>query len=77
MIAWLSSSRPLAGGFALEMEYYTAGRDVVTHRTVEPYRIEYRKDVPYLIAYCHLAERERVFRVDRIRQIKPGHDIED
>ena len=27
---------------ALEMDYYTAGRDELTHRVVEPYRLEQR-----------------------------------
>jgi len=60
----------LAEGRALEMDYYTAGRDVLTHRVVEPYRLEQRGEVPYLVGFCRLAQAERVFRVDRIRRIK-------
>jgi hypothetical protein len=59
----------LAGGQALEMDYYTAGRDVITHRIVEPYRLEERHGVHYLVGFCHRAQAERVFRLDRIRAI--------
>jgi proteasome accessory factor C len=59
----------LAEGQALEMDYYTAGRDELTHRLVEPYRLEQRGDVHYLVGFCHRAQAERVFRVDRIRSI--------
>lgn len=64
----------LAEGQALALDYYTAGRDEVTHRVVEPYRIEHRStrhgDEVYLVAFCHRAQAERVFRVDRIRALK-------
>ena len=64
----------LAEGQALALDYYTAGRDEVTHRVVEPYRIERRStrhgDEVYLVAFCHRAQAERVFRVDRIRALK-------
>lgn len=60
----------LAGGRLLEISYYTAGRAEVTRRMVEPYRLEWRGDVPYLVAFCHRVQAERVFRVDRIREIE-------
>jgi hypothetical protein len=50
----------------VEIEYYTAGRAHRTTRRVDPLRLEWRGDVAYLIAYCHLRRDERVFRVDRI-----------
>lgn len=63
----------LAEGQALEICYYTAGRDEVTHRLVEPYRLERRctrrGDELYLVAFCHRAQAERVFRLDRICSI--------
>jgi hypothetical protein len=89
----------LANGQALEMDYYTAGRDALTHRVVEPYRLEWRgrsrgareqgckgaggqggegakesnvaegQGIPYLVGFCHRAQSERVFRLDRIRRI--------
>ncbi len=54
------------------MTYWTAGRGERTTRTVDPYRIEWRGDVAYLIGYCHARMDERVFRVDRIEQLKVG-----
>jgi hypothetical protein len=59
----------LAESQALEMDYYTAGRDVLTHRVVEPYRLEQRGQVRYLVGFCHRAQAERVFRLDRIYSI--------
>ncbi|HHN93857.1 MAG TPA: WYL domain-containing protein, partial [Anaerolineae bacterium] len=59
----------LERGGVLEMAYYTAGRDEVTHRVVEPYRLERRGEVLYLVGFCRRAQAERLFRLDRIRQI--------
>jgi hypothetical protein len=60
----------LATGQALEIEYYTAGRNVVTQRVVEPHRLEYRGQIAYLVGFCQWAQAERTFRVDRIRAIR-------
>lgn len=56
----------LEAGQILEIAYYTAGRGVLTRRTVDPLRMEERHGVLYLVGYCHLRRAERVFRVDRI-----------
>ena len=56
----------------VEIEYYTAGRAHRTTRRVDPLRLEWRGDVAYLVAHCHLREEERVFRVDRIRRVERG-----
>ena len=66
--------KAIAEGRTLTMAYWTGGRGVLTRRIVEPYRIEWRGDVPYLVAYCHLREDERVFRLDRIRECELGED---
>lgn len=70
-------ARALAAGQALAMDYYTAGRDVTSRRIVEPYRIDYRgrvrqdgQQTAYLVGFCHTAQAERVFRVDRIRALE-------
>ncbi len=55
-------------GFRLDLEYYTYGRDELTERSVDPARIFSDKGNWYLSGWCHRAEGERVFRVDRIRQ---------
>jgi proteasome accessory factor C len=59
----------VATGQALQMSYYSPGRDELTHRLVEPYRLEHHGDTPYLIGFCHRAQAERVFRLDRIQAI--------
>jgi len=57
----------------LELAYYTAGRDETTRRIVEPYRIERRctsyGEELYLVGFCRRAQAERVFRLDRIREL--------
>jgi hypothetical protein len=59
----------LAEGLAVEMDYYTAGRDARTRRVVEPYRLEWRGDVPYLVGFCYRVQSERIFRLDRIYSV--------
>jgi proteasome accessory factor C len=69
----------LRDGLYLELDYYSAGRDELTHRLVEPYRLEWRgragakadrpSGAPYLVGFCQRAQAERLFRVDRIRRI--------
>jgi proteasome accessory factor C len=54
----------------LWMRYYTASRDVVTERTVDPIRLLVTEGHAYLEAYCHLAAAVRHFRVDRIDQLR-------
>ncbi len=66
----------LAKGHALWMSYYSAGRDELTRRLVEPYRVEWRGDTAYLVGFCHRAQAERVFRLDRIQRLGPGHSPE-
>ena len=60
----------IAESASVELRYYTAGRDHVTERRVDPLRLEWRGEVAYLIAYCHLRQAQRVFRVDRIKVLK-------
>ena len=60
----------IAAGQTLRLSYWTAGRGERTTRTVDPYRIEWRRNTPYLIAYCHARQAERVFRVDRIQALE-------
>lgn len=47
--------------------YYTASRDDVTERTIEPYGLIDHRGNWYVIARDMLRERETSFRVDRIR----------
>jgi proteasome accessory factor C len=54
---------------ALEIRYYTASRDQITDRTVDPMRMLLVEGRSYLEAWCRLAEGVRLFRLDRIDQV--------
>ncbi|MBF6167253.1 YafY family transcriptional regulator [Streptomyces gardneri] len=56
----------LALGRALRLVYYSASRDVVSERLVDPIRIVLVDDNSYLQAWCRQAEGVRLFRFDRI-----------
>ncbi|HYZ09236.1 MAG TPA: YafY family protein [Pseudonocardiaceae bacterium] len=51
---------------ALRMRYYTASRDAVSERTVDPMRLLLVGGHSYLEAWCRSAEAVRLFRLDRI-----------
>jgi len=62
LVAWVEPGLPVEETLAvieqaLEMSYYTAGQQELTHRVVEPLRLEYRRDIPYLVAFCHRAQK--------------------
>jgi proteasome accessory factor C len=56
----------LASGRALRIRYYTAGRDAVSQRTVDPMRLLLVGGRGYLEAWCRRAEGVRLFRLDRV-----------
>jgi hypothetical protein len=60
----------IAEGATVEMRYYTAGREHEMTRRVDPLRLEWRGEVAYLVAHCHLRGEQRVFRVDRIAELE-------
>lgn len=51
---------------ALRIRYYTAARDEITDRTVDPMRVLLMEGRSYLEAWCRRAEGVRLFRLDRI-----------
>ncbi|HET8642771.1 MAG TPA: YafY family protein [Pseudonocardiaceae bacterium] len=51
---------------ALRLRYYTASRDAVSDRTVDPMRLLLVEGRGYLEAWCRRAEGVRLFRLDRI-----------
>lgn len=57
-------------GKAVEIEYYTASRGEFTKRKIRPKSIERRDGTPYLNAYCYLRSDDRIFKLNRIRNIK-------
>lgn len=58
------------GGRVLEMTYTSLSRDQTTVREVEPWAVFSSLGNWYLTGYCHLAQAERIFRVDRIRKAR-------
>lgn len=50
----------------LQITYAGGGRNDQSVRRVTPYYLERRGRIQYLIAWCHLRQAERVFRVDRM-----------
>jgi len=52
------------------VDYYSMSSDQITQRKLNPYNIFFNNGAPYLYAYCHLREEKRIFRIDRIRNIK-------
>jgi proteasome accessory factor C len=53
----------------VEIDYYVYGRDERTRRVVDPHAIFAAEGEWYLTGWCHLAQAERRFRVDRIRSL--------
>lgn len=51
---------------AVRIEYYTASRDALSDRIVDPIRVVLVGDHSYLEAWCREAEAVRLFRFDRI-----------
>ncbi|MEZ5244294.1 MAG: WYL domain-containing protein [Acidimicrobiales bacterium] len=66
--------RAVGDGTQVELDYYTYGRDELTTRRVDPARVFSDHGNWYLHGYCHRAEDERVFRVDRIRDARSTGD---
>jgi len=58
----------------VEIDYYTYGRDEQTTRAVDPYRLHADQGQWYLSGYCHLADGDRIFRVDRISRVLEHED---
>jgi proteasome accessory factor C len=50
----------------VHLDYYAYGRDARTERSVDPWQLFADGGEWYLSGYCHLANAERLFRVDRI-----------
>jgi proteasome accessory factor C len=55
----------------VEIDYFSQSRDELTTRRVDPEHVFSALGNWYLVAWCHLAGGERMFRVDRIRAVRP------
>lgn len=59
----------------VEIEYWSAGRDELTTRRIDPEVVFFATGEWYVGAYCHRARDERMFRVDRIRSVAPTGEM--
>jgi predicted DNA-binding transcriptional regulator YafY len=66
---WYELSRAVAQQFSVAMDYYVPSRDEVTKRTVHPLGLVYYTDRWNLIAYDHLRDDIRNFRLDRMESM--------
>jgi proteasome accessory factor C len=55
----------------IEIDYWSAGRDDLTTRIVDPEMVFFATGQWYLGAFCHTAREERMFRIDRVRGVRP------
>nr|WP_042192006.1 YafY family protein [Kibdelosporangium sp. MJ126-NF4]CEL20425.1 FIG019733: possible DNA-binding protein [Kibdelosporangium sp. MJ126-NF4]CTQ97650.1 FIG019733: possible DNA-binding protein [Kibdelosporangium sp. MJ126-NF4] len=54
---------------ALRITYYTASKDEITERTVDPMRLLIVEGRSYLEAWCRRADAVRLFRLDRVDEV--------
>ncbi|MBM3674337.1 MAG: WYL domain-containing protein [Actinobacteria bacterium] len=62
--------RAASAGERVEIDYWSAGRDEVTTRRIDPGPPFFALGRWYSDAYCHLRDEQRMFRVDRIRALR-------
>ncbi|HWU20824.1 MAG TPA: WYL domain-containing protein [Nocardioides sp.] len=53
-------------GVQVRIRYHVPARDEVSERVVDPFGVSTSGRFSYLDAWCHLAEGDRLFRLDRI-----------
>lgn len=69
--------RAASQGRRVRIEYYAASSDSSSVRQIDPFGIRNFGGVWYVAAYCHQAQEERLFRVDRVRSaISTGERFE-
>ena len=54
----------------VRIDYYAHGRDEHTTREVDPYRVYADHGQWYVVAFDHLRDEERLFRVDRVLSVE-------
>ncbi len=55
-----------AEGTEVEIDYFSFNRNERSVRVIAPWRVVAQEGAWYVDAYCHRAEAERLFRVDRV-----------
>ncbi|HET9140481.1 helix-turn-helix transcriptional regulator [Actinophytocola sp.] len=63
------AQQALHTGRAMRITYYTASRDEITERTIDPMRLLIVDGRGYLEAWCRRADDVRLFRLDRVDQV--------
>jgi proteasome accessory factor C len=62
----------------VRLDYYVPTRDQTTERVVDPLRVVTADGNTYLDAWCHMAEDQRLFRLDRVsRAVVLDEPVED
>ena len=56
---------------SIDIDYQSLAADHPTTRRISPLHVEQRGDIVYLSAFCHRANENRTFRLDRIHAIHP------
>lgn len=62
--------RALLERWRLDMRYYSMSRDEENRRQVDPYHLTVFDGGFYLVGYCHWRKAERIFAVERIRELR-------
>ncbi len=65
--ALITVRQALDTGRALQLVYWTAGRDETTERVVDPLRVVVAEGQSYLEAWCRRADAVRMFHLGRVR----------
>lgn len=63
--------RATEAGERVEIDYYSFGRDALTTRRIDPYAVFHAYGQWYADAWCHSVDADRLFRIDRIRALRP------
>ncbi len=72
----LSELRQAASeGTEVEIDYYSYNRDDQSTRRIAPWRVSSSGGHWYVEAWCHSADGERIFRVDRIEGCRPTGEV--
>jgi proteasome accessory factor C len=58
------------GDERVEIDYFSFARDEMTTRVIDPWRVFHAFGAWYVAAWCHRADGERLFRVDRVRAVR-------
>ncbi|HKM39548.1 MAG TPA: WYL domain-containing protein [bacterium] len=68
-LAFQQIARCLKNKKTVNVTYYTASRDAISTRKIDPYHLRCYKGAWYLIGYCHNRQEVRTFALDRIRKL--------